>query len=101
MCDPGTMLHRLLPGLLETNTKNQSDQNRPRNRPSEQAKEGKCDSSINVRRDQRFVDDGDIVTTAGTSAGIDMAVHLVKRLVGIERTRQVRRGLHYDPESPI
>jgi transcriptional regulator GlxA family with amidase domain len=62
---------------------------------------GRLDPSIDVRRDQRFVDEGDIVTAAGISAGIDMALHLVQRLAGIERARQVRRGIQYDPEPPI
>ena len=35
---------------------------------------------IDVRADDRFVDDGDVVTAAGVSAGIDMALHLVARL---------------------
>jgi transcriptional regulator GlxA family with amidase domain len=59
------------------------------------------DPTIDVRRDQRFVDDGDIVTAAGISAGIDMALHLVQRLAGTERARQVRRAIQYDPEPPI
>ena len=36
---------------------------------------------IEVRPDDRFVDDGNIVTSSGVSAGIDMALHLVARLV--------------------
>lgn len=59
------------------------------------------DPSIEVRRDDRFVDDGDVVTSSGVSAGIDMALHLVARLVSTERARQVRRGIQYDPEPPV
>jgi transcriptional regulator GlxA family with amidase domain len=59
------------------------------------------DPTIDVRPDDRFVDDGDVVTSAGISAGIDMALHLVSRLAGIERARQVRRGIQYDPAPPI
>ena len=59
------------------------------------------DPTIDVRADERFVDDGDIVTSAGISAGIDMAFHLVKRLAGIERAREVRRGIQYDPAPPV
>ncbi|MCA1228251.1 DJ-1/PfpI family protein [Saccharopolyspora sp. 6M] len=54
-----------------------------------------------VRPDDRFVDDGDLVTAAGISAGIDMALHLVSRLAGVERARDVRRGIQYDPRPPI
>ena len=59
------------------------------------------DPSIDVRRDERFVDDGDVVTSAGVSAGIDMALHLVARLAGPERAREVRRGIQYDPAPPV
>lgn len=59
------------------------------------------DPTIDVRRDERFVDDGDVVTSAGISAGIDMALHLVARLAGPDRAREVRRGIQYDPAPPI
>ena len=59
------------------------------------------DPSIEVRPDDRFVDDGDIVTSAGVSAGIDMALHLVARLAGVDRARRVRRGIQYDPQPPV
>ena len=59
------------------------------------------DPSVDVRRDERFVDDGDVVTSAGISAGIDMALHLVARLAGTERAREVRRGIQYDPSPPV
>ena len=49
----------------------------------------------------RFVDDGDIVTAAGVSAGIDMALHLVARLHSPERAAEVRREIQYDPEPPV
>ena len=38
---------------------------------------GELDPTIDVRPDDRFVDDGDIITSSGVSAGIDMALHLV------------------------
>lgn len=59
------------------------------------------DPTIEVRPDDRFVDDGDVITAAGISAGIDMALHLVSRLAGVERARQVRRGIQYDPAPPV
>ena len=59
-----------------------------------------ADRTIAVRTQERFVDDGDIITSAGVSAGIDMALHLVARLAGPERARQVRRGIQYDPARP-
>lgn len=59
------------------------------------------DPTIVTDVDARFVDDGDVVTSAGVSAGIDMALHLVSRLVGAERAREVRRNLQYDPIAPV
>ena len=59
------------------------------------------DPTIEVRPDDRFVDSGEIVTAAGVSAGIDMALHLVARLHSVERAREVRRYIQYDPEPPV
>ena len=59
------------------------------------------DPTIDVRPDDRFVDSGEIVTAAGVSAGIDMALHLVARLHSVERAREVRRYIQYDPEPPV
>jgi transcriptional regulator GlxA family with amidase domain len=59
------------------------------------------DSSVEVRPDDRFVDSGEVVTAAGVSAGIDMALHLVARLHSEERAREVRRYIQYDPEPPV
>jgi transcriptional regulator GlxA family with amidase domain len=59
------------------------------------------DPSIQVRPTDRYVDDGDIITSSGVSAGIDMALHLVRRLAGEDRARQVRKGIQYDPEPPV
>jgi transcriptional regulator GlxA family with amidase domain len=54
-----------------------------------------------VDAEARFVDDGDIVTAAGVSAGIDMALHLIARLDSVERARTVRRYIQYDPQPPV
>ena len=59
------------------------------------------DPSIEVRSGDRWMDDGDMITGAGVSAGIDLSLHLVRRLVGEERAKQVRRGIQYDPEPPV
>ena len=58
------------------------------------------DGTIEVRPGARFVDDGDVITAAGLSAGIDMALHVVGRLAGPERARQVREGIEYAPDPP-
>ncbi|CAM2781833.1 DJ-1/PfpI family protein [Saccharomonospora xinjiangensis] len=59
------------------------------------------DPTIDVRRDERFVDDGDLITSAGVSSGIDMALHLLARLVSRERAREVREHIEYDPAPPV
>jgi transcriptional regulator GlxA family with amidase domain len=59
------------------------------------------DPTIRTDVSSRFVDDGDLITSAGVSAGIDMALHLVRRLSGVERAREIRRELQYDPHPPI
>ena len=38
--------------------------------------------AVQVERDVRFVDEGDVVTAAGVAAGIDMSLHLVERFGG-------------------
>jgi transcriptional regulator GlxA family with amidase domain len=58
-------------------------------------------SEIDVRPDDRFVDDGEVITAAGVSAGIDMALHLVARLHSPERAREVKRYIQYDPNPPV
>lgn len=60
----------------------------------------RLDPTINVRADARWVDDGDVVTSAGVSAGIDMALHLVGRLASPSRSAEVRRFIQYDPAPP-
>ena len=59
------------------------------------------DPTIITDVDARYVDNGDIITSAGVSAGIDMALHLVDRLVGGDRAREVRRDIQYDPHPPV
>jgi transcriptional regulator GlxA family with amidase domain len=59
------------------------------------------DPTIEIRTEERFVDDGNVITAAGVSAGIDMALHLVARLAGADRAREVRRGIQYDPLPPV
>ena len=58
-------------------------------------------TGIEVRADDRFVDNGAVITAAGVSAGIDMALHLVARLHSRERAAQVRRYIQYDPAPPV
>lgn len=56
---------------------------------------------VDARPEDRFVDDGDVVTAAGVSAGIDMALHLVRRFHSEQRARDLRRFIQYDPQPPV
>jgi transcriptional regulator GlxA family with amidase domain len=58
-------------------------------------------NDIDVRANDRFVDAGNIITAAGVSAGIDMALHLVARLASPERAREVKKYIQYDPAPPV
>jgi len=49
----------------------------------------------------RFVEDGKVVTAAGVTAGIDMALHLVAREAGPEVAQAVQLGIEYDPDPPF
>lgn len=46
--------------------------------------------------DQRFVDNGKIITAAGLSSGIDGALHLVEKIVGRGRAQEIALGLEYN-----
>ena len=48
----------------------------------------------------RYADAGHIISSAGISAGIDMALYLVGRLYGPETARRVQKGVEYFPDPP-
>jgi transcriptional regulator GlxA family with amidase domain len=50
--------------------------------------------------EQRVVFQGKIVTGAGVSAGIDLALSLVDALVGPEMAQAIQLGIEYDPQPP-
>jgi transcriptional regulator GlxA family with amidase domain len=56
--------------------------------------------AIEVRRDVRFVDAGHVVTSAGVSAGIDMALHVVERLRGPAVAAATARNMEYTRPGP-
>jgi transcriptional regulator GlxA family with amidase domain len=49
----------------------------------------------------RYVEDGKVITAAGVSAGIDMALYLVGREVGTEVAQAIQLGIEYDPDPPF
>ena len=48
----------------------------------------------------RYVRDGQLVTAAGVSAGIDMALWLVGQLFGVPHARITQKAMEYDPAPP-
>jgi len=48
----------------------------------------------------RYVQDGNIVTAAGVSAGIDMALWLVGQIHDVPFARAVQRYIEYEPLPP-
>ncbi len=55
---------------------------------------------VTVLENRRYVRDGNVVTAAGVSAGIDLALWLVGQIHGIDVARKVQRGIEYDPAPP-
>lgn len=55
---------------------------------------------VTVVRDARYVVDGNLVTSQGVSAGIDMALWLIGRIHGRDHARAVRRYIQYEPAPP-
>ncbi|PZR53903.1 DJ-1/PfpI family protein [Xylanimonas oleitrophica] len=58
-----------------------------------------ADPSVVVDTEARYVDDGDVVTSAGVTAGIDMALHLVARLESAAVARAVRHAIQHEAPS--
>lgn len=51
---------------------------------------------VQVRENVRWVDEGDVVTSAGVTAGIDMAFHLVNRMFGKDVMLRTANAIEYD-----
>jgi transcriptional regulator GlxA family with amidase domain len=50
--------------------------------------------------DERVVFDGKVVTAAGVSSGIDMALTLAARIAGDEVAQAIQLAIEYDPQPP-
>jgi transcriptional regulator GlxA family with amidase domain len=55
---------------------------------------------LDVVGDERWVVDGNLVTAAGVSAGIDMALWLVGQLYDVDHARLIQKYIQYDPAPP-
>ena len=59
-------------------------------------------SKYNVSiKNERYIQDGKIITSAGVSAGIDMALYLVSKIAGDQTARMIQLAIEYDPKPPF
>ncbi len=52
--------------------------------------------SLQVVENQRWVDEGNLITSGGISAGIDMSLHLVRKLTNLELAVRTARQMEFD-----
>ncbi len=55
---------------------------------------------IELVENARYVRDGNLVTSAGVSAGIDMSLWLVGQLYSVEHARTTQMAMEYNPAPP-
>lgn len=55
---------------------------------------------VQVRQNVRFVEDGNVLTTAGVSSGIDGALRLIGKMRGADLANQVAQAMQYRPNTP-
>jgi putative intracellular protease/amidase len=56
---------------------------------------------VDAVEQERVVFDGKIVTSAGVTAGIDMALQLAARIGGDQLAQAIQLGIEYDPQPPF
>ena len=60
----------------------------------------KSGQGTTLLEDVRYVRDGQLVTAAGVSAGIDMALWLTGEIFGVAHARWTQKAMEYDPSPP-
>ena len=53
------------------------------------------DDGADVRPEERWIDDGDVLSAGGVTSGLDLALHLLERLSGPEAARSTERRLEH------
>jgi len=57
---------------------------------------------FNVKvKNERYIQDGKFITSAGVSAGIDMALYLVSKIAGDQTAMMFQLAMEYDPKPPF
>ncbi|WP_096186620.1 DJ-1/PfpI family protein [Evansella halocellulosilytica] len=54
--------------------------------------------TVSVQQNVKFVDEGEVITSGGISAGINMSFHIVQRLLGREVAMETAKRMEYDIE---
>lgn len=52
-------------------------------------------------KDERYLQDGKIITSAGVSAGIDMALYLASKIADDQTAKMIQLAIEYDPKPPF
>ena len=60
----------------------------------------RAEGEVTVHESIRYVRDGNLVTAAGVSAGIDMALWVVGQIYGVDHARVTQYAMEYDPAPP-
>lgn len=58
-------------------------------------------AAVTERVDARVVDDGDVLTAAGVSSGLDLALWIVEREFGAELAEQTAEAIEYEPRHDV
>lgn len=53
---------------------------------------------IRIIKNLKFVDEGNIITSGGISAGINMSFHIIKKLFGVNIAKSTAKRMEYDIE---
>lgn len=56
---------------------------------------------VDVDREARVVDDGDVLTCGGVTSGLDLALHLVSRECDAELAAKIGRLMEHEPVGPV
>jgi transcriptional regulator GlxA family with amidase domain len=51
--------------------------------------------------DARVVDDGDVLTAGGVTSGLDLALYLVEREVGVDTADSIATRMEYERRGPV
>ncbi|HEY6891236.1 MAG TPA: hypothetical protein VI300_25750, partial [Solirubrobacter sp.] len=56
---------------------------------------------VDVREGERVVDAGDVITAAGVTSGIDLALHLLERELGAEAAKAGAAEIEWDTRATV